>query len=212
MTGHQSVRDKLEAGLKTLALDAPETVVDGLLSYMEELREWSGTYNLVAAGEGARLLQRHVLDSLSIVHFLQPGALLDIGTGAGLPGLPLAILDPCRPVTLIDSAGKKIRFIRHVGRTLQLTNIEPLQERIENLEKSRVFANITSRAFASLAKFVTAARPAADKKTLLLAMKGNYPHGELEALPDWVSVESVEVLAVPGLHVARHLVMMTLSK
>lgn len=202
-------RIKLQSGLARLELDVPSDAIDGLLSYMELLKEWSGTYNLVAPGERNYLLARHVLDSLSIASWLQPGTLLDVGTGAGLPGLPLAIVKPEMEVTLIDSAGKKIRFLRHVGRTLQLANIHPLHQRVEELDQP--FANITSRAFASLLGFVKAVRPCADESTQLFAMKAAYPRKQLEELPDWVNVLSVEELSVPYLHAERHLVIMSIQ-
>jgi 16S rRNA (guanine527-N7)-methyltransferase len=125
--------------------------------------------------------------------------------------LPLAIIDPQRDVTLVDSAGKKIRFVRHVGRELKLNNIHPVHERIEELEKTGDHANITSRAFSSLKDFVQAVRPFAGESTRLLAMKGVFPHKELEELPDWVNVQSVESLTVPYLHAERHLVLMSVS-
>jgi 16S rRNA (guanine527-N7)-methyltransferase len=206
-----SERIKLESGLARLGLDVPSSAVDGLLTYMTLLKEWSGTYNLVAPRERDFLLARHVLDSLSITPWLQPGSLLDVGTGAGLPGLPLAIIQPAMEVTLLDSAGKKIRFIRHVGRTLKLKNIHPQQQRIEMLAKDRTFANITSRAFATLKEFVEAVRPYADEASRMLAMKGVYPDQELEVLPGWVNVETVEQLTVPYLHAERHLVIMSIS-
>jgi len=204
-------RIKLESGLARLGLDAPSSVIDDLLTYMVLLKEWSGTYNLVAPRERDFLLTRHVLDSLSIAPWLIQGSLLDVGTGAGLPGLPLAITRPDTEVTLIDSAGKKIRFIRHVGRTLKLVNIHPLHQRVEDLAEDLTFTNITSRAFASLKEFVEAVRPRVDKITRLLAMKGAYPDQELEELPDWINVESVEQLTVPYLHAERHVVIMSAS-
>jgi len=212
MTDNQSARIKLESGLDRLDLDVGAGSVDGLLTYMALLKEWSGTYNLIAPGERGFLLARHVLDSLSIAPWLQSGSLLDVGTGAGLPGLPLAITRPEMEVTLIDSAGKKIRFIRHVGRTLKLANIHPLNQRVELQTDCGTFANITSRAFASLKQFVEAVRPYADENSRLLAMKGAHPDQELEELPGWVNVQSVESLSVPYLHADRHLVIMTISK
>jgi len=209
MTSNHPERIKLESGLARLGLDVGPEAVEGLLTYMVLLKEWSGTYNLVAPRERDFLLARHVLDSLSIAPWLQTGPLLDVGTGAGLPGLPLAIIRPEMEVTLLDSAGKKIRFIRHVGRTLKLSNIRPLNQRIEMLEEDEAFANITSRAFASLKQFVEAVRPCADNKTRLLAMKGAYPEKEIEELPAWVKVQSVEKLDVPYLHAERHLVIMS---
>ena len=211
MTNNHPERIKLESGLARMGLDVPSGAVDGLLAYMDLLKEWSGTYNLVAPRERDFLLARHVLDSLSITRWLQPGSLLDVGTGAGLPGLPLAIIRPEMAATLLDSAGKKIRFIRHVGRTLKLANIHPLHQRVEALAENTAFANITSRAFASLKEFVEAVRPCADDDALLLAMKGAYPGKELEELPDWVNVKSVEQLTVPYLHADRHLVIMSIS-
>ena len=211
MTDNHPERIKLESGLARMGLDIPPGAVDGLLTFMDLLKEWSGTYNLVAPRERDFLLARHVLDSLSITSWLQPGSLLDVGTGAGLPGLPLAIIRPEMEVTLLDSAGKKIRFIRHVGRTLKLANIHPLHQRVEALAENTAFANITSRAFASLKEFVQAVRPCADEDSLLLAMKGAYPGQEIEELPGWVNVKSVEQLTVPYLHAERHLVIMSIS-
>jgi len=203
---------KLESGLARLELDVSSDVIGKLLLYMDLLKEWSGTYNLVAPRERDFLLTRHLLDSLSIAAWLQPGTLLDVGTGAGLPGLPLAIIEPDREVTLLDSAGKKIRFIRHVGRTLSLENIHPMHQRIDELAVTGAYANITSRAFASLSEFARMVRVCADHSTLLLAMKGVYPEQELEELPDWVNVQSVEPLTVPYLHAERHVVLMSISK
>ena len=204
-------RIKLESGLARLGLDVQPGAIDGLLTYMVLLKEWSGTYNLVAPRERDFLLARHVLDSLSISPWLQTGSLLDVGTGAGLPGLPLAVIRPEMEVALLDSAGKKIRFIRHVGRTLKLPNIRPLNQRVETLDENEIFANITSRAFASLKQFVEAVRPCSDVNTRLLAMKGAYPDKELEELPAWVNVQSVEKLDVPYLHADRHLVIMSIQ-
>ena len=211
MKDNQSERIKLESGMDRLGLDAASDTVDKLLTYMALLKEWSGTYNLVAPRERDFLLTRHLLDSLSIARWLQKGSLLDVGTGAGLPGLPLAIINPGMEVSLIDSAGKKIRFIRHVGRTLNLGNIHPMLKRIKDMDETGTYANITSRAFASLKDFTEAVRSCADQSTRLLAMKGVYPRKELEELPDWVNVQSVEPLTVPYLHAERHLVLMSVS-
>lgn len=193
-----------------LGLNVSADTVDNLQTYMALLQEWSGTYNLVATGERGFLLARHILDSLSVAKWLQRGSLLDIGTGAGLPGLPLAIVDPAMQVTLLDSAGKKIRFIRHVARTLKLDNIQPLHQRAGDALEGEVFANVTSRAFASLKAFAVAARPYANATTRVLAMKAGYPEQELNELPEWVKVASVEPLTVPYLHAERHLVIMSI--
>lgn len=202
---------KLASGLVRLGLEVPESAIENLLAFVAILKEWSRTYNLIAPQDRNALLGRHVLDSLSIAPWLQPGSLLDVGTGAGFPGMPLAIIRPEMEVTLIDGAGKKIRFIRHVGRTLKLTNVHPIHGRLEALEEGKCFANITSRAFSSLAVFAEIVKPHMDSGTRLLAMKGAYPCKELEELPSWVNVISVEKLSVPYLQAERHLVIMSLS-
>jgi 16S rRNA (guanine527-N7)-methyltransferase len=209
MTEVSPERIKLESGITRLGLDAPSNVIDSLVTYMELLKEWSATYNLIAPRERDFLLARHVLDSLSIAKWLQDGSLLDVGTGAGLPGLPLAIVKPDMDVTLLDSAGKKIRFVRHVGRSLKLANIHPLHQRVEDLDRDQSFANITSRAFASLKAFAEASRSCAGESSRLLAMKGTHPEKELEELPEWVNIESIEKLTVPYLHAERHLIIMS---
>ncbi len=156
-------------------------------------------------------MTRHLLDSLSIRPWVRSGSLLDVGSGAGFPGLPLAILDPGMPVTLLDSAGKKVRFLRHVVRSLGLANVELVHSRIERFSPAREFSNITSRAFSSLPAFAEAVRHVAGADTRLLAMKGKHPQQELDGLPDWVAVEAVHRIEVPGLGAERHVVLMSLT-
>ena len=150
-----------------------------------------------------------MLDSLSVLPFIPAGRLLDVGAGAGLPGIPLAIARPSLEVTLVDSAGKKVRFMSHVRRELQLENIHPRHERVQSLEAGERFDAVISRAFSDLAAFVEAVRQLCGKGVRLLAMKGRHPGKELQALPPWVEVISVEKLVVPGLHEQRHLVIMS---
>lgn len=202
---------KLASGIARLNLDVSDDAIANLLVYTELLKEWSLTYNLIAPQDRSALLGRHILDSLSIAGYVQAGSLLDVGTGAGFPGLPLAIVLPETEATLIDGAGKKIRFIRHVVRTLKLTNVQALDVRVEALDPELKFNNITSRAFSTLSNFVNIVRPHVDEHTRLLAMKGTYPQDELADLPDWVNVEAVEKLSVPYLQAERHLVIMSLS-
>lgn len=205
-------RDALEAGLTELGLAADPLVVDRLLRFIDLLRRWGRTYNLVAPGELDRLLARHVLDALAIHDHLKPGALLDVGTGAGFPGLPLAVVRPDESAVLLDSAGKKIRFLNHVVRELGLEWVTPVHERVGRFSPERDFSTITSRAFSSLADFASAVRHLAQPATRLLAMKGHLPDEELVALPPWVRVEDVTPLAVPGLEEARHLVTLAVTE
>ncbi|MBT8048011.1 MAG: 16S rRNA (guanine(527)-N(7))-methyltransferase RsmG [Xanthomonadales bacterium] len=182
-----------------------------LMAYLDELQHWNKAYNLTAIKGLAAMVVRHVLDSLSVSPWINGRRLLDAGTGAGLPGVPLAIAMPVLEVTLLDSSGKKIRFLNHVRRALAIENIFPVQARLENYDPPRPFDAVISRAFTSLASFARAARHLAPGTSRLLAMKARYPESELGELPDWVTVESAEKLTVPGLQEERHLVIMSVN-
>ena len=201
--------DILRAGLEQLGeADVRPAQIDMLLGYIELLQQWNRAYNLTSVREPRDMVRRHLLDSLSVLPWIPPGRLLDAGTGAGLPGVPLAIARPDIGVTLLDSAGKKIRFLNQVRRELGLLNIEPVQARLEDYAPDEPFEAIISRAFARLADFAAAARSVAGRAKML-AMKGRYPAAELEELPEWVRVDAVEKLEVPGLQEIRHLVIMS---
>jgi len=200
----------LSKGLEDLLGHAADSAqISSLLSYLELLTKWNSSYNLTAIRDPQEMITRHLLDSLSVLPWMGEGELLDAGTGAGLPGLPLAIMRPQMTVTLLDSTGKKIRFLRHVKRQLALKNIYPVQARLESWQPESAPASIISRAFSSLADFCSASRHLLQHETRLLAMKGKYPKSELEDLPAWVKVDSVEKLSVPGLQEERHLVIMS---
>ncbi|MGD8345863.1 MAG: 16S rRNA (guanine(527)-N(7))-methyltransferase RsmG [Lysobacterales bacterium] len=204
-----SLESALRAGLEALDTPCDEAQQTRLLDYLGLIGRWNRTYNLTAVREPADMLSKHLLDSLSVLPWVAPGRLLDAGTGAGLPGIPLAIVKPGLEVTLLDSAGKKVRFLGHVKRQLSLANVHPLQARLESAELAHLPDTIISRAFSSLADYAAAARHLAGGDTRILAMKGRYPREEIEALPGWVDVRSVEKLSVPGLHEQRHLVIMS---
>jgi len=185
-----------------------------LLAYLDLLVHWNRSYNLTAVRDPAGMVSRHLLDSLSVLPWLEtatPAQLLDAGTGAGLPGVPLAIMRPGMHVTLLDSAGKKIRFLRHVKRELGLDNISPVQERLEEFSPAGFPSTIISRAFSELAQFAVAARHLLGPDTKLLAMKGRRPDAEIARLPAWIRVDRTEKLSPPGLHEERHLVIMSLT-
>jgi 16S rRNA (guanine527-N7)-methyltransferase len=206
-----SLESALRAGLEALGIACDEARQALLLEYLGLIERWNRTYNLTAVREPAEMLSKHLLDALSVLPWVPAGRLLDAGTGAGLPGIPLAIVNAGLEVTLLDSAGKKVRFLNHVKRTLSLVNVHPLQARLESAELPEAPNAIISRAFSSLADFAVAARHLAGGDTRMLAMKGRYPEEEIEALPGWVDVRSVEKLSVPGLHEQRHLVIMSVS-
>lgn len=179
-----------------------------MLAFAGELRRWSRTYNLTAVRDLDGIVTRHLFDSLAVLPYIHGASLLDVGTGAGLPGIPLAILRPDLDVTLLDAVGKKVRFLEHVRRTLPLDNIEPVHARVEDWQPGRHFDTVTWRAVGALAGTAEAVRHLLAPGARLLAMKGRRPDDELEALPDWLRVAGVHALGVPDLHETRHLVMM----
>jgi len=203
--------ERLRAGLEQMDCALLPAQVGALLDYLELLRQWNRTYNLTAVTDPAEMVVRHLLDSLSVRPFIGAGRLLDAGTGAGLPGVPLAIACPDLAVTLLDANGKKFRFLRHVRRTLGLGNVTPVQARLEQFVAPVPFDTIISRAFSSLSGFVQASRGLASPATRICAMKGRYPAAEIEALPGDVRLLSVEQLTVPGLQEDRHLVIMCVN-
>lgn len=204
--GRQAVdplRASLEAGLAALGLPAPLSIA--LLAYLDELQKWNAAYNLTAVREPGEMVTRHLLDSL-VMHPYVRGPLLDVGSGAGLPGIPLAIARPELQVTVLDSNGKKARFLRHAVRALKLGNVKVVEARVEDYQPARPFAAVTSRAFASLRDFfsLTAHLLAADGQWL--AMKGKLDPQETQDLPAGVGIVDIKPLQVPGLAEARHLV------
>lgn len=205
MSGSQSAYAAvLESGLKALGL--AHELAPPLLAYLAELEKWNAAYNLTAVRDPREMVSRHLLDSLVVLPFVGEGALLDVGAGAGLPGIPLAIARPEVRVTLLDSNGKKARFLRHVQRTLKLDNVEVAEARAEDWHPPDAYVQVISRAFASLGDFLrlTGHLLAADGRWL--AMKGKVSAEELESIPPGMSLEAVHSLAVPGLREARSLV------
>jgi len=208
-TGEQA---RLLRGIESMGLAASDTAVQKLAEYTALLRKWNKAFNLVSRSDLENFDVRHLLDSLSVSPFLLPGSLLDAGTGAGLPGVPLAIMNTGLECTLLDSAGKKVRFLREVRRSLGLENMHPVHARAEEFRSENAFDNICSRAFSSLTDFVNSVRHLADGRTRLIAMKGKNPEAQVEALPGWVKLDQVEPISVPDLHAERHLVIMSVSR
>ncbi len=174
---------------------------------LDELGKWNQTYNLTAVKSREEWLTQHLLDSLSIAPLLAGGRIADVGTGAGFPGLPQAILYPERTFTLLDSNGKKIRFVQHAVRTLGLTNVRPQQARVEALAPGVPFDTVVARAFAALPELAQAVRGLCGPQTRVLAMKGKRPDQELAALdPRAWHVEAVQRIEVPGLDAERQVV------
>ncbi|NGY05645.1 16S rRNA (guanine(527)-N(7))-methyltransferase RsmG [Solimonas terrae] len=202
----------LERGLRSIKLELPAEAQAQLLRYLDEMSRWNSAYNLTAIRAPGDMVIRHLLDSLVLLPVLQALAgfpqlrLLDVGAGAGLPGIPLAIAAPQLAVTVLDSNGKKARFMRHVQRTLALANVEVAEARVEAHAPAAPYELIVSRAFASLADFFTASRSLLAAGGVWVAMKGKLDAAELAAVPAAVDIRETRRLRVPGLDEERHAV------
>lgn len=199
---------QLAQGLGTMGLDLPVEQREKLLAYLALLYKWNRTYSLTALKELDKAVSHHLLDSLAILPFVPPGSLLDVGSGGGMPGIPLAIVRPELRVTLLDSNSKKAAFLQQAAIELGLPNISVHGGRVEQYHPADGFAAITSRAFAELADFVVLSRHLLAPGGVWLAMKGVWPHDEIARLPADVHVEAVHSLDVPGIDGERHLVVM----
>ncbi len=197
----------LEDGLTALHLDLPVEARAQMLAYLALLQKWNKTYNLTAIVEPERQLTHHLLDSLALLPHVGPGPLLDVGSGAGLPGIPLALARPDLKVTLIDASQKKAAFMQQAVIELGLaTRVTVVHGRVEALQAGP-FAQITARAFANLNDLVSLTRPVLAEGGCWLAMKGLYPHEEVIKLQEAVVCEKIE-LTVPGLGAQRCLLVL----
>lgn len=206
MAAQAPERERLAEGLRALEIDADDAVIDRLLGYRDLLARWNRVHNLTAVRDPQAMLSHHLLDSLSVSRYLRGERVLDIGSGAGLPGLPLAVVNPERYFVLLDASAKRVRFLRQVVLELGLGNVEAVHARIERYRPETPFATVISRAFASLGDFAAVACAQLAGDGHMLAMKGRYPAQELQALPAGVRLHAVYTLEVPGLDAQRHLV------
>ncbi|EHE8527798.1 16S rRNA (guanine(527)-N(7))-methyltransferase RsmG, partial [Salmonella enterica] len=170
-----------------------------LVAYVDMLHKWNKAYNLTSVRDPAEMVVRHILDSIVVAPYLQGQLFIDVGTGPGLPGIPLAIVLPDAHFTLLDSLGKRVRFLRQVQHELRLENITPVQSRVEAYPSEPPFDGVISRAFASLNDMVSWCHHLPGEKGRFYALKGQLPEDEIASLPDEFSVESVEKLRVPQL-------------
>ena len=201
---------ELRDGAAQLGIELSDFQQQRLLDYLVLLNKWNKAYNLTAVRDPAEMVSRHLLDSLSVVPYAASGGArwLDVGSGGGMPGIPLAILFPERQFALLDSNGKKTRFLTQVKLELKLANVEVIHSRVEAFHPERPFTDITSRAFSSLDDFANWTRHLSDGDTRWLAMKGVQPDDELQALPEDFQLERCVVLKVPGCQGQRHLLIL----
>ncbi|EKS6178744.1 16S rRNA (guanine(527)-N(7))-methyltransferase RsmG [Salmonella enterica] len=182
------------------------------VAYVDMLHKWNKAYNLTSVRDPNEMLVRHILDSIVVAPYLQGQRFIDVGTGPGLPGIPLAIVLPDAHFTLLDSLGKRVRFLRQVQHELKLENITPVQSRVEAYPSEPPFDGVISRAFASLNDMVSWCHHLPGEKGRFYALKGQLPGDEIASLSDDFSVESVEKLHIPQLEGERHLVIIKSNK
>lgn len=207
MNPQSALLPELESGLEALGLE--RAIAPRLLDYLALLERWNRTYNLTAIRDPREMLVKHLLDSLAMARFVDGGRLADLGTGPGLPGIPLAIARPALQVALVESNGKKARFLREAVRHLGLSNARVIESRAEAVAEPGGFELITARALDRLAGILAVGGHLLAPGGRLLAMKGVLPSDEIAELPaDW-TVSAVHSLRVPGLSAERHLVEVT---
>jgi 16S rRNA (guanine527-N7)-methyltransferase len=202
------VDQRLTDGLAQLGVRADAALTGAMLRYLALLQQWNRAYNLTSVTELEEMAVRHILDSASARPYLAGAAILDAGTGAGLPGIPLALLEPARQFTLLDSVGKKVRFLRQVVMELKLANVTPVQARLESWPGTGPFDTAICRALGSLGEFAALCGRLVAPAGRLVAMKGRLPAEEIADLPAPWRVAETQRVTVPGLEAERHIVVL----
>lgn len=200
--------EQLAQGIEELGLQVPAAIQAKLIDYLALISKWNRIHNLTAVRDSEKMVNVHALDCLAIVPYLHMGSVVDVGSGAGLPGIPLALVWPQTRVVLLDSNHKKAAFLRQAGIELGLKNIEVVCERVELWRPPARFALVISRAFSDLREFVNLAGHLCNDDGQLVAMKGVYPDEELAQVPAGFKLHSARPLKVPGMNADRHLVLL----
>ncbi|WP_303289889.1 16S rRNA (guanine(527)-N(7))-methyltransferase RsmG [Marinobacter sp. SS5-14b] len=211
MTYPQQWQGQLRDGLTAMNLALTDSQQQQLLAFLALLNKWNKAYNLTAVRDEREMVSRQLLDSLSILPWVTTEHLLDVGAGGGLPGIPLAIVFPDKRFTLLDSNGKKTRFLNQCVLELGLNNVEVIHGRAEDCQLEQPYSQISSRAFTALENLVTWCGQLLTSDGQFLAMKGQYPDDEVAALPAGWQVESSHSLKVPGADGERHLLIVSRS-
>lgn len=203
---HSALRSALHRGLSALKIELSDSQQSSLLEYLALLSRWNKTYNLTAIRDERAMVQKHLLDSLAVLPHLQGSRCIDVGTGAGLPGIPLAIALPERQFSLLDSNGKKTRFLTHACSALALKNVSVIKSRVADFVPSQCYDTVLSRAFASLGDMIAGCQHLLAADGEFLAMKGQHPSDELQPLQTSAYRVSIVDLRVPGVSEDRCLV------
>ena len=199
----------LEAGMQQMKVEYSSEQRDMLLAYLQLLMTWNKAYNLTAIRDPGEMIRLHLLDSLAVLSHISGKRLIDVGTGAGLPGIPLAIMCPERDFTLLDSNGKKTRFLFQARCDLGLSNLKEINSRVENHQPEVPYDAVLSRAFTSVADMVKKCSHLLSPEGLFLAMKGKFPQSELSEVGKDYKVDASHTLQVPGVDGERHLIVIS---
>jgi 16S rRNA (guanine527-N7)-methyltransferase len=199
----------LEAGMQQMGVQYSSEQRDQLLSYLQLLITWNKAYNLTAIRDPGQMVKLHLLDSLTLLPHLVGERLIDVGTGAGLPGIPLAIMCPDRDFTLLDSNGKKTRFLFQARCDLGLTNLREINSRVELHKPEVAYDAVLSRAFTSVGDMVVKCCHLLSSDGVFLAMKGKFPQSELSEVGKDYKVDASHPLQVPGIDGERHLIVIS---
>ncbi|AOY48628.1 16S rRNA (guanine(527)-N(7))-methyltransferase RsmG [Vibrio cholerae] len=204
------LRVKLDALISKTSLTVTEQQREQLVGYVQMLDKWNKAYNLTSVRDPMEMLVKHILDSLVVSPHLVGERFIDVGTGPGLPGIPLAIMHPDKEFVLLDSLGKRIRFLKQVIHELKINNVLPVQSRVEEFDPESGFDGVLSRAFASMTDMVNWCQHLPKPNGgVFLALKGVRPDDEITLLPEWCSVTDIKALQVPELEGERHLVILS---
>ncbi|EEZ00870.1 16S rRNA (guanine(527)-N(7))-methyltransferase RsmG [Vibrio cholerae] len=204
------LRVKLDALISNTTLSVTEQQREQLVGYVQLLDKWNKAYNLTSVRDPMEMLVKHILDSLVVSVHLEGERFIDVGTGPGLPGIPLAIMHPDKQFVLLDSLGKRIRFLKQVIHELKIDNVLPVQSRVEEFDPEQGFDGVLSRAFASMTDMVNWCQHLPKPNGgVFLALKGVRPDDEITLLPEWCSVTDIKALQVPELEGERHLVILS---
>lgn len=206
-----SEAELLNQGLESLALDLSAQQRSDLLAYLELLRRWNTRFNLTAVKDARDMVTRHLLDSLATLPYLDKGPVIDVGTGAGLPGLPLAVAAPEVSFTLLDSHGKRTKFLTHVKASLGIANIAIVNSRVEDFIPEQPFSQIWSRAFSSLDAMITSSAHLLRADGEFVALKGKHPDSELSEINGYLNEVHIASVQVPGLLEDRCVVRFSVS-
>ncbi|AYA66382.1 16S rRNA (guanine(527)-N(7))-methyltransferase RsmG [Alteromonas sp. RKMC-009] len=193
-------------GCEKLALDITTEQADKLTGYVQRIDKWNKAYNLTSVRDPEQMMVKHILDSLAVTRFVSGKRVIDVGTGPGLPGMPLAIMLPDIEFKLLDSLGKRVRFMKQCAFELGLTNVTPVHSRVEEHEPAQPYDIVLSRAFASLKDMLHWCQHLVDSSGVFFALKGQFPQSEIDEVSDHFQIGSVEALSVPDLTGERHLV------